>query len=376
MLDPSGVNPYGVDLTNALFDSGVDVRTFLIRGSPNTKAARAPVRELAPRSCRGKRLEKAIEEIRYLAEILSVCLTWKPDIIHVQWLRFWIELSALKAMGALQSHVVITAHNPMPHERDSKSATRYQRYYRTAKRLIVHDSGAADALSKLHGISPALVDVIPHGVCSLPPERLREKAAARSEFGLAPQDTVFLFYGAIRPYKGYMELLHAFRACADTDRGTRLLIAGWGTDGAVSEIETELCGWGEARRAQVRCLINPEGFVPENVTDALFAACDCVVLPYREISGSSVLAQAFSYGRPVLASAVGGFLEAVVPEVNGLLVQPDDPKDLVQRLLELAGRRDDMDEWGRRAKDRALSLTSWPEVATRTLKTYARAVAG
>jgi glycosyltransferase involved in cell wall biosynthesis len=376
MLDPSGSNPYGVDLSNALFDRGVNVLTFLTRGALSARGARGPSREIAPRSCRGKRFEKAIEEVGYIGEILRACLTWKPDIIHVQWLRFWVELPALRALGALRTRIVITAHNPMPHEVDSNSAARYQRYYGIAKRLIVHESGAAVALSKLHGIPPAVIDVIPHGVCALPPERLCERASARSELGLTQQDTVFLFYGAMRPYKGYMELLRAFRACADADRRTRLLLAGWGSDAAIAEIETELRGWGEARRAQVQRLICRDGFVADKATDALFAACDCVVLPYREISGSSVLAQAFSYGRPVLATAVGGFLEAVVPEVNGLLVQPDDPGDLARALIEVAGRRDDMIAWGRNAKDRALSLTSWPDVAERTLETYVRAVSG
>ena len=61
-----------------------------------------------------------------------------------------------------------------------------------------------------------------------------------------------------------------------------------------------------------------------------------VVMPYRDATGSQVPQTAFTYGTPVIATAVGCLPEYVTDEVNGLLVPPGDPASLataVERLL-------------------------------------------
>ncbi len=66
-----------------------------------------------------------------------------------------------------------------------------------------------------------------------------------------------------------------------------------------------------------------------------------------------------AYGRPVVATAVGGLLDAVEDGVTGLLVAPRDPAALraaIERLLEDADLRDRL---GRAARDRARSEWSW-----------------
>jgi len=60
------------------------------------------------------------------------------------------------------------------------------------------------------------------------------------------------------------------------------------------------------------------------------------VLPYRQVTQSSVPLIAAAFGVPVVASALGGFIDDV-PRVNGLLVPPCDSRALAQGIAKAMG---------------------------------------
>jgi glycosyltransferase involved in cell wall biosynthesis len=50
---------------------------------------------------------------------------------------------------------------------------------------------------------------------------------------------------------------------------------------------------------------------------------DASLLPYRSASQSGVVQLSFAYGRPVIATRVGGLPAAVEDGVDGILCEPD-----------------------------------------------------
>ena len=52
---------------------------------------------------------------------------------------------------------------------------------------------------------------------------------------------------------------------------------------------------------------------------------DVIIYPYREIEVSGVRMAALRYGRPIIASGIGGLAEPLVDGRHGILVPPDDP---------------------------------------------------
>jgi glycosyltransferase involved in cell wall biosynthesis len=112
------------------------------------------------------------------------------------------------------------------------------------------------------------------------------------------------------------------------------------------------------------------GFVPPAQIGAYLQRAAVVACPsHRE--GYGVLArQAMAYGRPVVATAVGGLAEAVVEEETGLLVPVGDARALrraIQRLLDDRPLRERLGEAGRR---RAIDLYGLDAAAERLIGVY------
>jgi len=85
-----------------------------------------------------------------------------------------------------------------------------------------------------------------------------------------------------------------------------------------------------------------------------------------------VLYTALAFGRPIVASAVGGFPEVVRDHGAGRLVPPDDPDALAATLRELLAQPAERARLGEAALAAAQGPYSWDSVAKRTLALYRR----
>jgi glycosyltransferase involved in cell wall biosynthesis len=60
-----------------------------------------------------------------------------------------------------------------------------------------------------------------------------------------------------------------------------------------------------------------------------------VATPYIRATQSGVAHLAFTFGRPVVATAVGDLPEVIQDDVTGLLVEPDDAEGLANAIVKL-----------------------------------------
>ena len=106
----------------------------------------------------------------------------------------------------------------------------------------------------------------------------------------------------------------------------------------------------------------------------LFRQANVVVLPYIEATQSGVVPVAYTFGKPVVATTVGGLPEQVEHEQTGLLVPPRDERALADAVVRLLKDRDLRHRMGQNGK-RKLEREWNPEVvARRTRVVYAEAL--
>jgi glycosyltransferase involved in cell wall biosynthesis len=125
------------------------------------------------------------------------------------------------------------------------------------------------------------------------------------------------------PEKGLTYLIDAMIKVKDRIPDVKLLILGDGP--CRKELEEQ------AARNGLRDTISFMGF--QQYPETLYDKCDVFVLPSMEEGFGLALIEAMSYGKPVVATHVGGIPEVVQDGISGILVPARDPTALANALL-------------------------------------------
>ncbi|TAJ23878.1 MAG: colanic acid biosynthesis glycosyltransferase WcaL [Planctomycetota bacterium] len=154
--------------------------------------------------------------------------------------------------------------------------------------------------------------------------------AAQSGARAVPAAARLVCVARLGPEKGCDVLLRALRLLADARIEFQLALVGDGPQrGALERLAVEL-GLG----ARVEFLGWQSGAA---VREQILAA-RALVLASRSEGLPVVIMEAFALQRPVIATAVGGIAELVVPGQTGWLVQPSDPRALADAMAEALRR--------------------------------------
>jgi glycosyltransferase involved in cell wall biosynthesis len=112
------------------------------------------------------------------------------------------------------------------------------------------------------------------------------------------------------------------------------------------------------------------GFVPPGELGPYYERASIVVVPSRREGYGMVAREAMAHARPVVATAVGGLVDAVEDGVTGVLVPPGDVAALrtaLERLLEDAELRRSL---GESAREHAVRTGSPAAIAERLVEAY------
>jgi glycosyltransferase involved in cell wall biosynthesis len=112
------------------------------------------------------------------------------------------------------------------------------------------------------------------------------------------------------------------------------------------------------------------GFVSPNEVGAYYERAAVVVCPSHREGYGVAAREAMAHGRPVVASAVGGLLDAIDDDVTGLLVPPRDPAALRAALENLLADAALRRRLGAAAREAARERFSWETATERTLDAY------
>jgi glycosyltransferase involved in cell wall biosynthesis len=112
------------------------------------------------------------------------------------------------------------------------------------------------------------------------------------------------------------------------------------------------------------------GFVPHDELGPYYERAAVVVAPSRREGYGVAAREAMAYGRPVVATAVGGLRDAVEDGVTGLLVPPGDFGALRAALERLLGDAEARARLGAAARERASRELGWAASTTALRAVY------
>ena len=288
-----------------------------------------------------------------------------PDLVHA---HFWMSgLAALSATRDLEVPVVQTFHAlgvtkrrfQGRHDTSPPVRIRMERALaRGVDRIVATCTDEVGKLVRL-GAPRNRITVVPSGVDI---DQFSPDGPA-AERGDRPR---VLCIGRLVPRKGFDTVLRALVGVPEAE----LIIAG----GPAAD---ELAGDPEAARLTrlaerfgVADRVRLVGAVARPDVPALLRSADLVVCtPWYEPFGIVPL-EAMACGVPVVASAVGGFLDTVVDGATGTLVPPRRPDRLAAAMRRLLAEPFWREAYGTAGVDRARSRYSWDRIAAATLAVY------
>ena len=361
VVDPSAYTPpYDRSLCAALAAAGADVELITSRFpyGPVPPAEGYRASESFYRRALGRPRGEGARRAAKLAEHVPGMLgarraAARADVVHYQWL----PLEPLDPLLLPRSVPrAFTAHKVSRRGSGPLQRATSRRLLSAMDAVVVHSEENARRLHTDLGVDRGRLHVIPHGAFDYL-TRLSEERPLPEELAAVEQPVV-LYFGTLRPHKGLEGLIDAF---AGVD-GAELWIVGM-PDMPLEPLRER------AARASRRIR-----FVPRYVTDAEIPAymrrADLIVLPHRVVDESGPLYCGLAFGRPLLLSATGGFVEVAERHHAARLFPPGDVLALRAALAELLGDAEGRAELARAAAAAAAGPYSWSTIAERTLEVY------
>jgi glycosyltransferase involved in cell wall biosynthesis len=277
----------------------------------------------------------------------GVSLRRYDAVVLVWWIWVWaLPYVVMMTLLRRRQTVVLQCHNIGDKEPAKWKSWLTNRVLRRGDALVVHaEPELVAAVKRSRGRRIVKAHLPVHQLGGAIPDR----KSAKEKLGLAGRN-VALFFGHVRPFKA---LDIALTAWPKLQSDVVLLVAGEAWWEGEQEYKAMAAGL-ENVRLEFR-------FIPDAEIATYFAAADVVLAPYRIEAQSGVALTAFHFGRPVIATRVGGLPEIVRDGVNGSLVPPEDP-DALAAAIDFFFTRSDraLMEKGAAASARA---NSWEDYA-------------
>ncbi|MEE8575399.1 MAG: glycosyltransferase [Thermodesulfobacteriota bacterium] len=270
---------------------------------------------------------------------LRVCrrlVSHRPEAVIISWWTvFWAPCFGFIAryLKRRSIKVIFICHNVVDHESAAWKIRLTRWVISNGSAFLIHCKNDGEKLNELVPGAKTVFHLYP-GYDKFPEPKGTLPRRAKLEL---------LFFGFVRPYKGLDILIDAMELLKGEE--IFLTVAGEWWDG------------GDGLRARLNSLGGKaeviDRFVTEDETAELFSRADVVVIPYRNSTGSGIVPLAYRYGKPVIATSVGGLPDVIDDGLSGFLVSPEDPEALAGAIRKfLGGERPDLSKGIKNAASR------------------------
>lgn len=286
------------------------------------------------------------------ALLLWFLMRQKFDIIHLVWPPNIYEF----VLYALRTKMLLTVHDPIPHSGLNTFIVRLRRKiaFRLIPQLLILNNAQRKEFIDYYGISPKRV-VASRLSCYTYLQTVRPDTQ-----DIPPEGSFILFVGKISRYKGLDYLLPAMKQVHQHCPDCKLIVAGGGN------YHFDISEYKSLDYIDLR-----NRFIPDSELVALIGHSAFMVCPYTDATQSGVVMSAFAFGKPVIATNVGGLPEMVADRRHGLIIKEKDVETLSQSITSMWLQRDMVEQFASNIRnDYSSGNLSWRKIANDIIKTY------
>lgn len=209
---------------------------------------------------------------------------------------------------------------------------------RFADRIVAVSENTAGRLGPLIDHK---VEIITNGVDEAEYDLGSAPDVVRNLFGVGDDELLLCTVGRLSPEKGHMFLVDGVARYRDELKDVKFVLVGDGPCRAELEAKVRAHGLDD------RILF--AGYSRDMAS--YYAAMDGLVLPSLSEGMPNVALEAMLFGKPVVATRVGGVPEVVQEGVTGFMVPGGDSDSLGRGIVRFITDRERMKEMGKRGKD-------------------------
>jgi glycogen(starch) synthase len=363
-----GLGTYAGELVKGLIGKGIDVLT-IARGNRNT-CGNGVFRVYAPKILYWQRLffiNQALSLFRRLNK------TSRFDLVHLNGAypitrglklptvitfhscnstQITASLRAINSINAKEIHSLLLK-NPVGGIFDIFSA-------HLSDEIICPCRTIAEEIQASCGVNKEKTHVVPNGLDLESIDNIKVADFSLLEkYGIENRDFI-LYVGRLTYIKGLEYLIKAFKAIQKEFKNLKLVIMGSGPQELyLKNLASDVPGVffiGHVRSPEIKKLFYTRSLA--------------VIVPSVHETLPTVVLEAMAYGRPVIATAVGGNVSMIKNGKNGYLVEPKNPEDLarsIETLLDHSDIRKKMGECGRKIVETEFSLD---KMVAKSLRVY------
>jgi glycosyltransferase involved in cell wall biosynthesis len=275
----------------------------------------------------------------------------------------------LTLLRKLRMPIVTTVHTILG-KPDSMQRRAMNEIARLSERLVVMSAHGAALLHNVHGVPEHKIDIIPHGIPSVP-----FAGRSKKELGIEGK-SVILTFGLLSPDKGIEHVIDALPAILARYPDTVYVVLG-ATHPHIKERYGESYRESLERRAQrlgvISSMLFHNRFVSRGELVKFLAAADIYVTPYLnpEQSTSGTLAYAVGSGKAVISTPYF-YARELLADGRGILVPWRDSQTIAGAVGDLLSDEAKRLALCARAAAHGRSMV-WPAVARRYLQSFERA---